>query len=103
MYNFFFLGLFLIIMCDLVLINNDSFKWIVFDGDIDFMWIELFNIVMDDNKVMKCFSFEMFLFKCFVFCFILICFLVGFCKVGMLNDKIIGFFKKLKRLFKGKR
>ena len=47
----FFAGLFSTIMRDLASINNDSPKWIVLDGDIDPMWIESLNTVMDDNKV----------------------------------------------------
>lgn len=47
-----FVGLFFVIMRDLVNMSGDGFKWIVLDGDIDFMWIELLNIVMDDNKVL---------------------------------------------------
>jgi len=50
----FFTGLFSTIMRDLATINNDSPKWIVLDGDIDPMWIESLNTVMDDNKVTKC-------------------------------------------------
>ena len=44
-------GLFSIIMRDLSNLSNESPKWIVLDGDIDPMWIESLNTVMDDNKV----------------------------------------------------
>ena len=44
-------GLFSNIMRDLSNISNASPKWIVLDGDIDPMWIESLNTVMDDNKV----------------------------------------------------
>ena len=43
-------GLFSSIMRDLANIPTDSPKWIVLDGDIDPMWIESLNTVMDDNK-----------------------------------------------------
>ena len=45
-------GLFSHIMRDIANINNDSPKWMVLDGDIDTMWIESLNTVMDDNKVL---------------------------------------------------
>ena len=44
-------GLFSCIMRDLANTANDCPKWIVLDGDIDPMWIESLNTVMDDNKV----------------------------------------------------
>jgi dynein heavy chain len=45
-------GLFSVIMRDLANITHDGPKWIVLDGDIDPMWIESLNTVMDDNKVL---------------------------------------------------
>ena len=44
-------GLFSVIMRDMANIAGDAPKWIVLDGDIDPMWIESLNTVMDDNKV----------------------------------------------------
>ena len=45
------LGLFSNIMRDMANMTGDNPKWIVLDGDIDPMWIESLNTVMDDNKV----------------------------------------------------
>ncbi|XP_078011950.1 dynein axonemal heavy chain 17 isoform X1 [Phascolarctos cinereus] len=45
-------GLFSTIMRDLANITHQGPKWIVLDGDIDPMWIESLNTVMDDNKVL---------------------------------------------------
>ncbi|XP_055373637.1 dynein beta chain, ciliary [Condylostylus longicornis] len=45
-------GLFSIIMRDQANMSGDGPKWIVLDGDIDPMWIESLNTVMDDNKVL---------------------------------------------------
>ncbi|KAH0629389.1 hypothetical protein JD844_011440 [Phrynosoma platyrhinos] len=45
-------GLFSTIMRDLANITHKGPKWIVLDGDIDPMWIESLNTVMDDNKVL---------------------------------------------------
>ena len=45
-------GLFSVIMRDLSVIPGHAPKWIVLDGDIDPMWIESLNTVMDDNKIL---------------------------------------------------
>ncbi|XP_029686913.1 dynein axonemal heavy chain 9 isoform X2 [Takifugu rubripes] len=45
-------GLFSNIMRELANISHSGPKWIVLDGDIDPMWIESLNTVMDDNKVL---------------------------------------------------
>lgn len=45
-------GLFSVIMRDQANMPGDGPKWIVLDGDIDPMWIESLNTVMDDNKVL---------------------------------------------------
>lgn len=46
-------GLFSTIMRDMANMPGDGPKWIVLDGDIDPMWIESLNTLMDDNKVSK--------------------------------------------------
>ncbi|CAH8480381.1 unnamed protein product [Dicrocoelium dendriticum] len=45
-------SLFSVIMRDLANMTGPDPKWIVLDGDIDPMWIESLNTVMDDNKVL---------------------------------------------------
>ncbi|XP_061081745.1 dynein axonemal heavy chain 11 [Conger conger] len=45
-------GLFSSTMRELSKLTHDGPKWIVLDGDIDPMWIESLNTVMDDNKVL---------------------------------------------------
>ncbi|XP_073817376.1 dynein beta chain, ciliary-like [Musca autumnalis] len=45
-------GLFSITMRDQANLGGTGPKWIVLDGDIDPMWIESLNTVMDDNKVL---------------------------------------------------
>uniref|UniRef100_A0A8C5P182 Dynein, axonemal, heavy chain 9 n=1 Tax=Jaculus jaculus TaxID=51337 RepID=A0A8C5P182_JACJA len=45
-------GLFSSIMREHANISHDGPKWILLDGDIDPMWIESLNTVMDDNKVL---------------------------------------------------
>lgn len=45
-------GLFSVIMRDQAALTGENPKWIVLDGDIDPMWIESLNTVMDDNRVL---------------------------------------------------
>jgi dynein heavy chain len=45
-------GLFSVIMRDQANITTEGPKWIILDGDIDPMWIESLNTVMDDNKIL---------------------------------------------------
>lgn len=46
------LSLVSILMRDQANMQGDGPKWLIFDGDIDPMWIESLNTVMDDNKVL---------------------------------------------------
>ena len=45
-------GLFSSLMRDMSNIETPHNKWLVMDGDIDTMWIESLNTVMDDNKIL---------------------------------------------------
>ena len=45
-------GLFSSLLRDMSIIETPHNKWVVLDGDIDTMWIESLNTVMDDNKIL---------------------------------------------------
>ncbi|MPC97355.1 Dynein beta chain, ciliary [Portunus trituberculatus] len=45
-------GLFSSLMRDQANMPGDAPKWIILDGDIDPMWIESLNTLMDDNKIL---------------------------------------------------
>ncbi|XP_071446269.1 dynein beta chain, ciliary-like [Hetaerina americana] len=45
-------GLISVMMRDQANMSGDGPRWIILDGDIDPMWIESLNTVMDDNKVL---------------------------------------------------
>ncbi|BES91272.1 dynein heavy chain [Nesidiocoris tenuis] len=45
-------GLFSVLMREQANMGGDGPKWLIMDGDIDPMWIESLNTVMDDNKVL---------------------------------------------------
>jgi dynein heavy chain len=45
-------GLLSSVMRDLANMVGDGPRWVVLDGDIDPMWIESLNTVMDDNKIL---------------------------------------------------
>ncbi|PNI58007.1 DNAH11 isoform 4 [Pan troglodytes] len=49
---FYSTGLFSSILREQANLKHDGPKWIVLDGDIDPMWIESLNTVMDDNKTL---------------------------------------------------
>ena len=55
-------GLFSCIMRDIANLQGEGPKWILLDGDIDPMWIESLNTVMDDNKILTLASNERLLF-----------------------------------------
>lgn len=45
-------GILSTVMRDFAAIQNTHDKWIVLDGDVDTIWIESLNTVMDDNKIL---------------------------------------------------
>jgi dynein heavy chain len=45
-------GILSTVMRDFTKVENTHDKWIMLDGDVDTLWIESLNTVMDDNKIL---------------------------------------------------